>query len=437
MSAAGGPGATWPGPTRDEIEEAAAVLHGIAHRTPVETSAGLARHCGVPVHLKLENLQRAGSFKIRGAYLRMSRLSAAERAAGVVAASAGNHAQGVALAASLLGVPATIVMPVDAALPKLAATRGYGAEVIQEGTSLAESLEVAHHLGERTGRVLIHPYDHRDVVTGQATVGREILQQVPDVRTIIVPTGGGGLLAGVAAAMRVLASHVRVIGVQAETAAAYPASLDAGHPILRTDLATMADGIAVGLPGQVPFDIVREHVDQIRTVNEEELAAAVLLLVERAKQVVEPSGAAGVAALLRMAHDVAGRPAALGGPSGAPREPLEGPVVVVLSGGNVDPLVLLRILRRGLSVAGRYLRVTVRVPDSPGGLATVLAVVAAAGGNVVAVEHRRTAEDLGIGDVDIHLEIEAKGPAHRTTVLEALAAQVGDVLPDASDARNR
>lgn len=429
-------GAPWPGPTLAEIEEAAALLDGIAHRTPVETSATLGGLAGVPVYLKLENLQRAGSFKIRGGYLRMSRLSADERRAGVVAASAGNHAQGVALAAALLGMPATIVMPVDAALPKLAATRGYGAEVIQRGTTLAESLEVARALGEETGRVLVHPYDHRDVVTGQATVGLEILAQVPDVRTVIVPTGGGGLLAGVTAAMRVAAPHVRVIGVQAEAAAAYPASLAAGHPVLRTEMTTMADGIAVGLPGQVPFDIIARHVDEIRTVTEEELAAAVLFLVERAKQVVEPSGAAGVAALLRMAHDAAGR-AAAPGPRAGGDEPLAGPVAVVLSGGNVDPLVLLRILRRGLSVAGRYLRVTVRVPDSPGGLATVLAVVAEAGGNVVAVEHRRTAEDLGIGDVDIHLEIEAKGPAHRTAVLDALAAKVGHVLPDASNARTR
>lgn len=423
---------SWPGPSAAEIGEAAALLRGIVHRTPVETSATLGRLAGVPVYLKMENLQRAGSFKIRGAYLRMSRLSDAERRAGVVAASAGNHAQGVALAASLLGIPVTIVMPVDAALPKLAATRGYGAEVILEGTSLAESLEVARRLGDETGRVLIHPYDHRDVVTGQATVGLEILEQVPDVRTVIVPTGGGGLLAGITAAVRHRAEHVRVIGVQAEAAAAYPASLTAGHPVLRTGMTTMADGIAVGLPGQVPFDIIATQVDQIRTVTEEELAAAVLFLVERAKQVVEPSGAAGVAALLRMAHDVAGPPAAGSSTAG---DALPGPVVVVLSGGNVDPLVLLRILRRGLSVAGRYLRVTVRVPDSPGGLAAVLAVVASAGGNVVAVEHRRTAEDLGIGDVDIHLEIEAKGPAHRQAVLDALAGRVGHVIPDASNAR--
>nr|WP_206515625.1 threonine ammonia-lyase [Georgenia faecalis] len=387
-------------PDAAAVRAATAVLDGVAWRTPVEGSTSLAEQVGGPVLLKCENLQRTGSFKLRGAYVRLSRLSDAEKARGVVAASAGNHAQGVALAAALLGITAVVYMPLDAALPKVAATRQYGAEVRQVSADLNGALAAARADAAQSGRVFIHPFDHADVVAGQGTLGLEILEQVPDVRTVIVPAGGGGLLAGVATALS--ETDVAVVGVQAAGAAAFPASLAEGRPVPLERLSTMADGIAVPAPGEVPFALVQRYVDDIRTVSEEQIARALLLLAERAKLVVEPSGAAGVAALLD-----------------AP-ETFEPPVVVVLSGGNVDPLVLLRVIRHGLAAAGRYLQMRVRVPDSPGALATLLAALAESGGNVVNVEHARTAVGLGLDEVEIGVELETKGPEHCTRVLADL-----------------
>ncbi|NLF04252.1 MAG: threonine ammonia-lyase [Actinomycetales bacterium] len=386
------------------VQDATIALAGIASRTPIERSRVLSELLGSPVWLKCENLQRAGSFKIRGAYTRLSRLSPEERERGVVAASAGNHAQGVALAARELGIRATIFMPADAALPKLAATRDYGAEVVLGGASLDEALVDATAFAERTGAVLIHPFDHVDIVAGQGSLGLKILDQVPDVRTILVPLGGGGLAAGIAAALAEAAPHVRVIGVQAENVAAYPGSLAEGRPVAVPVRATMADGIAVGRPGEVPFEILaRTHVP-VRTVTEEDLSRALLLVVERAKQLVEPSGAAGVAALMA---DPAG---------------IEGPVVAILSGGNVDPLVLLRVLRHGMTAAGRYLGLHVRISDRPGGLAGLLADVAESGGNVMHVSHVRTGTHLAIGEVEVDLQIETKGPEHCEAVVGHLSA---------------
>ncbi|WP_341358961.1 threonine ammonia-lyase [Georgenia sp. M64] len=384
----------------ETFREAARTVAAVARVTPVEESTTLARLVGTPVWLKAENLQRTGSFKVRGAYVRMSRLTAEEKARGVVAASAGNHAQGVALAARELGISARIFMPVDAALPKVAATRQYGAEVVLTGADLTECLAAA--TADDSGRVLIHPYDHPDIVAGQGTIGLEILEQVPGVRTILVPTGGGGLLAGVAAAVHAVDPTVAVVGVQAAAAAAYPASLAQGHPVLRRELHTMADGIAVGMPGEVPFRLIAEHVASVRTVSEEELSRAVLHVVERAKLVVEPSGAAGVAALL------------------AEPDAFAGPVVVVLSGGNVDPLVLLRIIRHGMSAAGRYLQMRVLLKDTPGNLARLLQRLAESGGNVVNIEHARTAAGLAVDEVEITVELETKGPEHCESVLEEL-----------------
>lgn len=387
-----------------EVRAAAVLLEGVATRTPVHDSRALSQIAGVDVWLKCENLQRAGSFKVRGAYVRMAHLTQAERARGVVAASAGNHAQGVALAARMLGIDAVVYMPVDAALPKLAATLEYGAEVRLVGTSVDEALAAAQAEAERTGAVLIHPYDHRDVVAGQGTVALEILEQVPDVATILVPVGGGGLAAGIAATVAELRPDVKVVGVQAARAAAYPASLAAGHPVRATELHTMADGIAVGMPGQVPFDVIRSTGCEIRTVGEEDLSRALLLVAERAKLLVEPSGAAGVAALMAAPGAFAG------------------PVVAILSGGNIDPLVLLRVVRHGLASAGRYLQLRVVITDAPGALAGLLAALAATGGNVAHVQHVRTGTDLAIDEVEIEVQVETKGPEHCTQVLEQLRA---------------
>lgn len=391
-----------PAVTLDSIRDAARMLDGVAYRTPVQTSRAISQVAGVPVVLKCENLQRAGSFKIRGAYIRMARLSAEEKARGVVAASAGNHAQGVAFAAGLLGIQAVVYMPVDAALPKVAATREYGAEVRLVGVDVDETLAAAKAEAERTGAVFIHPFDHPDVVAGQGTIALEILEQVPDVRTVVMPLGGGGLVAGVAAALAEVAPHVKVVGVQAARAAAYPGSLAAGVPTTSLARSTMADGIAVGTPGPVPFSIVSELGAEVRTVTEDELSRALLMITERAKLVVEPAGAAGVAALLA-------------DPSG-----LEGPVVAILSGGNIDPLVLLRVLRHGLAAAGRYMQMQVLLDDRPGALAQMLDVIAGVGGSIMHIDHDRTDVHLAIGEAWVRMQVETKGQEH----CEALVAQL-------------
>lgn len=382
-----------------DVRAAAALLADVATTTPVLPNRALSEAVGVPVLLKCENLQRAGSFKLRGAYVRMARLTAQEKARGVVAASAGNHAQGVALAAGLLGIDAVVFMPVDAALPKVAATRGYGADVRLVGDTVDDALAAARGEAARSGRVLIHPFDHADVVAGQGTLALEILEQVPDVATVLLPLGGGGLVAGVQAALAEAAPHVRVVGVQAARAAAYPPSLAAGRPTSTRLRSTMADGIAVGTPGEVPFAVLAEHAVEVRTVPEDALSQALLLVAERAKLVVEPAGAAGVAALL---DDPAG---------------WEGPVVAVLSGGNVDPLVLLRVVRHGLAAAGRYLQVRVRLDDRPGALARLLDAIAGVGGNIAHVDHTRTDMDLGVDEAWVTMQLETKGPDHCDAVV--------------------
>lgn len=385
-----------------DIEAAREVLRGIVVDTPVETSRWLSDLTGAPVALKCENLQRTGSFKSRGAYVRISRLSAEERAAGVVAASAGNHAQGVALAAQMLGIRARVFMPEGAPIPKEKATRGYGAEVVFAGAHLGDALAAAQEYAAETGAVLIHPFDHPDVVAGQGTVALEILERVPDVRTVVVPTGGGGLLAGIALAVKAVDPTIRVVGVQAEAAAAFPGSLAAGRPVGLERMATMADGIAVGLPGDLTFAAVRDHVDEIRTVSEESLSRALLALLERAKMVVEPAGAAGVAALLD-------DPGAFGDRT-----------VVVLSGGNIDPLLLGKVIGHGLTAAGRYLTFDVTIRDAPGGLATLLGEISGAGANVVEVVHARHSPSLALDMVQVHLQLETRSEEHATRVLAHL-----------------
>ncbi len=341
----------------------------------------------------------------------MSRLSDDEKARGVVAASAGNHAQGVALAAQMLGIAAKVYMPVRAPMPKLAATTAYGATIEQVGETLDESLVHARAWAEETGAVLIHPYDHHDIVAGQGTCGLEILDQCPGVRTVVVGLGGGGLLSGIATVMHERRPDVRVIGVQAEQAAAYPPSLAAGHPVAAQRMSTMADGIAVGMPGDVTFPIVRDLVERVDTVSEAALSRALLFLLERAKMVVEPAGAAAVARVLEGAD-----------------EPWDGPVVAVLSGGNIDPLLLLRIIRHGMAAAGRYLSFSVRVPDSPGSLARLLADCARADANVLDVEHIRTGSTIRVDEVEIGVRLETRGPEHCDRVLAALQADGYEII---------
>ncbi|QIY73104.1 threonine ammonia-lyase [Streptomyces sp. RLB1-33] len=391
-----------PRVTLDDVRGAQKMLTGVARMTAMEGSRYLSQLVGAPVHFKCENLQRTGSFKLRGAYVRIAGLLPEERAAGVVAASAGNHAQGVALASSLLGVRSTVFMPTGAPLPKVAATRDYGAEVRLHGQVVDETLAAAQEYAAETGAVFIHPFDHPDIIAGQGTVGLEILEQCPEVRTIVVGIGGGGLAAGIAVAVKALRPDVRIIGVQAAGAAAYPPSLAAGRPVSVDNPATMADGIKVGRPGDVPFRIVEELVDEVRTVSESHLSSALLLCLERAKLVVEPAGASPVAALLS--------------------EPgtFEGPVVALLSGGNVDPLLMQRILRHGMAASGRYLAVTLRLTDRPGALATLLGVLSVADANVLDVSHVRTDPRLGLTEVEVELHLETKGPEHCAEVGRAL-----------------
>lgn len=391
--------------TLSDIEQARKVVLGVINDIPIANARWLSELVGGPVYLVPENLQRAGSFKIRGAFNRLSRLTPEESARGVVAASAGNHAQGVALAAQILGIKATVFMPVGATIPKIEATKGYGADVEFFGSSIDEALTAAKDFSDRTGAILIHPFDHKDIVAGQGTLGLEILDKIPHVKTVVVCTGGGGLLAGVALAIKSLRPDVTVIGVQAENAAAYPQSLVRGTPTALASMSTMADGIAVGRPGDIPFAIVQEHVDEIVTVTEDQLSFAALSVLERAKMVIEPAGAAATAAVM-----------------GNPTH-FKPPVAVVLSGGNVDSLLLLRIIRHGMAAGGRYLTLRVRVPDAPGSLAALLRIVQEMLGNVVEVDHNRIDPGLGVTEVEIDLQVETRGRDHADALLAKIREQ--------------
>jgi threonine dehydratase len=386
----------------DDIVAARELLTDVISTTPMLHSRVLSERLGGPVFLKCENLQRTGSFKVRGAYTRIARLSDAERARGVVAASAGNHAQGVAFAAGLLGASATVVMPERAPLPKVEATLGYGASVILHGSTVEDALAEALRFSGRTGAMFIHPFDHPDIVAGQGTLGFEIIEQCPGVRTVVVPVGGGGLAAGITVAVRSLDPGVRVLGVQAEAVPGLVASVAEGTPVQVVGQPTMADGIAVQRPGDIPFGILADAGVGVVAVSEAALARALLLCLERAKQVVEPSGAAGVAALLEGFGEV------------------EPPAVVVLSGGNIDPLLLSKLLRHGLSAAGRYLGFRCRVPDYPGSLAALLALLAGLGANVLEVSHERLAPRLRVDEVEVVLQVETRGPEHCEHVKDAL-----------------
>ena len=397
---------TIPGPDLADFERAREIVQAVARRTPMESSRFLATAVGAPVHLKCENLQRTGSYKLRGAYNRLSALTADERRRGVVAASAGNHAQGVAFAARELGIHATIFMPVGVALPKLDATRAYGADVVLQGDSIGETLEAAQAFSTETGAVIIPPYDHADVIAGQGTLGLEILDDVPDAATIVVPIGGGGLAAGVASAVKQRAAlegrTVRVIGVQAANASPYVPSLAAGHPVQVPVVPTIADGIAVYRPGELTFEVIRATVDEVITVSDDDIARALLVLLERAKLVVEPAGAVSVAALL----------------SGEITS--DGPIVARLSGGNIDPLLMQRVIAHGLAASDRYLTLEIGLPDRPGQLARIAELLAEANANVIEVLHTRHGSGLQISEVALRLSVETRGPAHRALVVDVL-----------------
>ena len=387
-----------------EIEEARARLADVAVRTPLDRSRALSEQVGGAVYVKCENLQRTGSFKIRGAFNLISQLDEKVRQVGVVAASAGNHAQGVALAASLQKAPSTVFMPASASLPKVEATKRYGAEVVLTGKDFGEAFAAAKERAESSGAFFVHPYNHPHIIAGQGTIGCEIAEQVSDVGTIVVPVGGGGLISGVAASMRALVPNVKVLGVQAAGAAAFPLSLQKGEPVSLDKMSTIADGIAANSPGDLTFAHVSQLVEDIVTVSDDAMAKALVYCAERMKLVLEPSGAAGVAALLEGLGNV--RP----------------PVVVVLSGGNIDPLLLQRVIRFGLSASGRYFAFHTRIADNPGELHRLLGLIADAGANIVGVEHHREGVAVHLGEVEVALQIETRGAEHITELTESLGA---------------
>jgi threonine dehydratase, medium form len=388
----------------DEIRDASTQLEGVAVPTPLDRSRALSARCGGEVMVKCENLQRTGSFKIRGAFNRISRLTEAEGKAGVVAASAGNHAQGVALAASLSELSSTVFMPEAAPIPKVEATKRYGAEVVLTGKDIGEALAAAQDFARERGSVFVHPYDHPHVIAGQGTIGLEIIDQMPDVGTVVVPVGGGGLISGIAAAIKGLRPETRMIGVQAEGAAAFPPSLEHGSPVSLESAATIADGIAAMRPSELTFAHVSALVDEVVTVSDDAIAEALVLTAERMKLVLEPAGAAGVAGV--MVHPSLLKP----------------PVVVVLSGGNIDPLLLLTVIRYGLSASGRYFAFHTRISDRPGELHRLIGLIAELGANIVGVEHHREGARVHVGDVDLTLALETKGLDHIEEVVRTLGA---------------
>jgi threonine dehydratase len=393
-------------PTLEDFELAQQRISGIAIQTPVLKSNWLSEQTGGNVWFKCENLQRTGAYKLRGAYNMISQLSAAEKARGVVAASAGNHAQGVAMAARELGIKATIFMPVGASLPKYQATVDFGANVVLTGAIFDDTLKAAKEFTESSGAVFIPPFDHIDIIRGQGTVALEILEQLPDVDNILVCLGGGGLTAGVAAAAKLkakqLGKKVKVYAIQAELAAAWPSSLKAGRPLEIKVQPTIADGIAVAKPGKVPFDIVAEYVDKVLTVTEDEMARAMLGVMENHNMVVEAGGSVGTAALL------------------SKKLKLKGNTCVILSGGNIDPLLLQRVIRHGLVASDRYTNIAVMLPDRPGQLVRTAEAVAAAHANVVEVLHTRHGNGLEISEVELDLSVETRGKGHRDEVLASL-----------------
>ncbi len=374
--------------------------------TPLIPSEEIGVLVGRPTFLKAESLQRLGSFKLRGAYVRIAALSEAERARGVIASSAGNHGQGVALAAGLLGVRATIVLPENAPLSKVTAIQGLGARTILHGGSYEAAYQKAHDVAQSEAMTFIHPYDDWQIIAGQGTVALEIADQLPDVATLVVPVGGGGLIAGSTLALKALRPGVSIIGVQAAGACGAVASFQAGRRV-RRPAETIADGIKVAEPGVKPFQVIRRFVDAMVTVEEEEIYRAVVFLLESAKLVVEPAGAVGVAALL----------------TGKVRLPSEGSVVALLSGGNVDPNVLVHLIEYGLVHSGRSLVLRVMLPDRPGALVRLLEPLAEHRANILEIQHRRAIWGLPVGVSEVLLHLETRGPAHVRELLADLNAR--------------
>ena len=390
-----------------DIHAARERVYDVARHTPLERSRTFSRMTGADVHLKLENFQRTGAFKIRGAANRVATLPPEERAAGVVTASAGNHAQGVALAADRAGVDATVVMPKFAPVSKVKATRGYGANVRLEGVDYEEAQARAHELEREEGLTYVHAFDDPAVMAGQGTLGLEIVEDCPGLDTVVVPIGGGGLISGVAVAITErLDGDVRVVGVQAEGAASAAESLRTGERREIDSVDTIADGIATRSVGERTFAVMREYVDEVVTVDDREIALALTLLLERSKTLVEGAGAVALAAVLSEAFAYED----------------DETVVAALCGGNIDLNRLGTVIRRGLVRMGRYLKITVDLKDRPGELERVSSIVARAGANVYAVHHDRTSRDVAVNAAELELELETDDAEHAASIVEELEA---------------
>ena len=388
--------------TLERIREAYGPLKAVARRTPLLTSKTLDGMAGGPVYLKAENLQKTGSFKIRGAYTALSRLSAAERQKGVVTASAGNHAQGIALAAQLTGLRAKVYMPLGASIAKILATRGYGAEVELAGSSFDEAVAAAQDLAHKSGAPFISAFDHDDIIAGQGSVGLELLEDLPDLDTVLIPVGGGGLISGMAIALKESRPSVRVIGVQAEGCPAAADSWRAGSVVAAVQARTIADGIAVKKPSPRTLHYLRRYVDEMVTVGDEEIATTIVTLMERMKILVEGAGAVALTALIARKAAPKGRSA------------------VVLSGGNIDIKLLEGLIERAMIRSGRYVRLFTAVDDRPGGLARLLKMIAEAQGNVIDVIHNRTSTTVPIGMTGVEILIETRDPAHIEALISTL-----------------
>lgn len=388
--------------TLERIGEAYGALRSIARRTPLLTSKTLDGMAGGPIHLKAENLQKTGSFKIRGAYTALSRLPPQERSRGVVTASAGNHAQGIALAARLTGLSAQVFMPIGASIAKILATRGYGAQVQLAGGSFDEAVAAAREYARSSGAPFISAFDHDDIIAGQGSVGLELLEDLPDLQTVLVPVGGGGLISGMAIALKETRPSIRVVGIQAEGCAAAVESWKAGAVVGAPQARTLADGIAVKMPCERTLGYLRKYVDDMITVSDDEIASTIVLLLERMKILVEGAGAAALTAL------VAGKT--------SPR----GRTAVVLSGGNIDIKLLEGLIERAMLRSGRYVRLFTAVEDKPGGLAGLLRAVAEARGNVIEVIHNRTSAAVPIGMTGVEILIETRDSAHIESLTRAL-----------------
>ncbi|MBI4300403.1 MAG: threonine ammonia-lyase [Chloroflexi bacterium] len=383
----------------ESVQQAQRRIAPFARRTPLIPSRYLTELAGGNVYLKAEALQHTGSFKIRGAANRLALLTPEERRRGVVAASAGNHGQGVAVVAASLGIDCTVIMPVGASLAKIQAIKGYGARVVLHDEPFAHAKAIA----EERNLVFIHAFDDPAVIAGQGTIGLEIVEDLPEVAQVIVPTGGGGLASGVAVAVKTLCPQLRIVGVQAAAAPAVAQSFHQGKPLSVRPRPTLADGAALAEPGRITFPLLRRYLDDIVVVDEEAIAQAIALLLERSKLVAEGAGALGVAALLRGLAPAA-----------------SGPTVVVLSGGNIDISLLARVAEHGLSHAGRYLSIAVGLEDQPGRLAELLAIISATGANVLEVEHHRWGLHLGVGRVQAVLIMEVRDKEHAQQVCSDL-----------------